>query len=84
MRDARETEGIPTLDALLNQWAARQALSAERAEAIRQAALLTPDEPLEVFTYTWWNLLFGGMKASLRQSNDFWRTIGASRPLPIT
>jgi hypothetical protein len=61
------------LDALLNDWAARQALPAAQAETLRRAIVLTPARQATELSVAWWHQLFGALRLPLGRAIDMSR-----------
>jgi hypothetical protein len=88
MTRRKQTGALPpelesALEARLNAWAARAALSPREAESIRQAVLAAPQAPAENFTFAWWNRLFREGTAPVRQTADLRRYIDLRQVLQI-
>lgn len=70
------------LDRLLNAWAERSALPADRAEAIRRGALRgAVESPGQ--TYAWWKRIFTGQPSETTSSprtTAFWRRLPSGLP----
>ena len=58
-----------TLNNLLQHWATRHALSPERAEAIRAAALAAPEITSEALPVAWETYFRRSLTATLQQAN---------------
>jgi hypothetical protein len=88
MTKSRQAGSLPSeveraLEARLNAWTARSALSPLEAETVRQAVLAVPQAPAENFTFAWWDRLFREVTAPVRQAADVRRYIDLRQALQI-